>query len=69
MDGKMTIGNMVAFNSYLEMLMQAVSKVLELNLNKQGVIVSYERISQVKEELMETKMNGSIVLHEMIHTV
>lgn len=69
MDGKMTIGNMVAFNSYLEMLMQAVSKVLELNLNKQGVIVSYERISQVKEELMETKMNGNIVLNEMIHTV
>ena len=69
MDGKMTIGNMVAFNSYLEMLMQAVSKVLELNLNKQGVIVSYERITQVKEELMETKMNGNIVLNEMIHTV
>lgn len=69
MDGKMSIGNMVAFNSYLEMLMQAVSKILELNMNKQGVIVSFERISQIKEELMETEKNGTKILDKPIHRV
>lgn len=69
MDGKMSIGNMVAFNSYLEMLMQAVSKVLELNMNKQGVIVSFERISQIKEDLMETETNGTKILDKPIHMV
>lgn len=69
MDGKMSIGNMVAFNSYLEMLMQAVSKILELNMNKQGVIVSFERIGQIKEELMETETNGTKILNQPIHMV
>lgn len=49
--------------------MQAVSKILELNMNKQGVIVSFERISQIKEELMETKKNGTKILDKPIHRV
>ena len=62
MDGEMTIGNLVAFNSYLEMLYQAISKMLELNLNKQGVIVSCERLGEIRFAESELKgEKGSIL--------
>ena len=61
MDGEMTIGNLVAFNSYLEMLYQAISKMLELNLNKQGVIVSCERLGEIR--FAESELKGEKVVY------
>lgn len=69
MNGKMTVGNMVAFNSYLEMLLQAISKVLELNMNKQGVIVSNERINRVKKGLVEEKGEGNRLVKDRIVSI
>ena len=69
MNGKMTVGNMVAFNSYLEMLLQAISKVLELNMNKQGVIVSNERINRVKNGLVEEKGEGNRLVKDRIVSI
>lgn len=45
-EGHMTIGHMVAFNSYLEKFFEAMSKVMQLNLNRQGAIVNYERMRE-----------------------
>ena len=35
--GNMTIGMLVSFSSYMEKFFEAVSKIMELNLNKQQV--------------------------------
>ncbi len=56
--GEMTVGNLVTFNSYLDMLFQAVKKILELNLNRQGVLVSYERLKDLEKEKLETEQDG-----------
>ena len=69
MAGQLTIGNMVAFNSYLEKLSQAVSKVLELNLNRQGVFISYGRIEEIENELLETDQDGSLSLRDSIQKI
>lgn len=63
--GSMTIGNMVAFNSYLGKFFEAISKVMELNLNRQGVLVSYERMIELENHLMEEKETG-VVLKQKI---
>lgn len=42
--GKLTLGSLVAFNTYLSKLLTAISKILDININKQAVNVSYERI-------------------------
>lgn len=47
--GQMSIGNMVAFNSYLSTLLEACNKLLELNLDKQKVNVCYERMLEMEE--------------------
>ena len=67
--GKMTVGSLVAFNSYLDMLFQAVSKMLELNLNRQSVVVSYERIQELEERELETETDGTYLLQEGIREV
>lgn len=46
---QMSIGNMVAFNSYLLTLLEACNKVLELNLDKQKVNVCYERMLKLED--------------------
>lgn len=66
--GSMTIGNMVAFNSYLGKFFEAISKVMELNLNRQGVLVSYERMIELENRLMEEKETG-VVLKQKIQKV
>lgn len=43
-NGKLTLGSLVAFNTYLSKLLTAISKILDININKQAVNVSYERI-------------------------
>jgi len=43
-NGKFTLGSLVAFNTYLSKLLTAISKILDININKQAVNVSYERI-------------------------
>lgn len=78
--GKMTIGNMVAFNSYLEKFFDAVSKIMALNLNRQSVLVSYERMKELQRQPKEegnseenkilSKENGQVLeLTEGIKTI
>ncbi len=45
---KMTIGNMVAFNTYLGKLFTAISKIMELNVQKQNILVSFERLEELR---------------------
>lgn len=66
--GHMTVGNMVAFNSYLEKFFDAVSKAMELNLAKQGVMVNYERMEELKQETHEEKNKGE-VLEQSINNI
>lgn len=57
-NGQMSIGNMVAFNSYLSTLLEACNKILELNLDKQKVNISYERMQELENwEKEETGRN------------
>ena len=56
--GYMTIGHMVAFNSYLEKFFEAMSKVMQLNLNRQGVLVNYERMQELEQGDGEEKEVG-----------
>lgn len=58
----MTIGHMVAFNSYLEKFFEAMSKVMQLNLNRQGVIVNYERMQELEGGESEKKEEGEEIL-------
>lgn len=51
--GKMTIGSMVAFNTYLQKLFEAISKIMTINMNKQSVNVNYERIRMLLQEQSE----------------
>lgn len=48
-NGSLTIGSMVSFNTYLEKLFSAVSKILSINLDKQSLIVSIERMQEIDE--------------------
>lgn len=50
MEGSLTIGNMVAFNLYMGKLYDAVSRILSMNLDAQGVIVSMDRIDTLRDE-------------------
>lgn len=61
-EGHMTIGHMVAFNSYLEKFFEAMSKVMQLNLNRQGVIVNYERMQELEGGESEKKEEGEEIL-------
>ena len=48
--GEMTIGGLVAFSTYLSKLLIAISKILDININKQAVNISYQRISSLLEK-------------------
>lgn len=67
--GEMSVGKLVAFNAYLEMLFEAISKTLELNLNKQEVIVSYKRICEINKKGLELEVDGEIILNKAIQNI
>lgn len=66
MQGIMTVGSLVAFNSYLEKLSEAVGKILELNLNRQNVFVSFERLEELENMVLESEMEGKEEIGERI---
>ena len=53
--GNMTIGMLVSFCSYMEKFFEALSKIMELNLNKQEVVVSYERMNEILKFVCQLK--------------
>lgn len=55
LNGQLTIGSMVAFNTYNDKLFDAVSRIMNLNLNAQSVIVCLDRIKKMDEEPCETE--------------
>lgn len=59
--GKMTIGSMVAFNTYLQKLVEAITKIMDINMNKQNVNVNYERICTLLQEEEEEDENSEII--------
>lgn len=65
--GNMTIGMLVSFSSYMEKFFEAISKIMELNLNKQEVIVSYERVKEILNS--EQEKNGGIILKEPVRKI
>lgn len=66
LNGKMTLGNLVAFNTYLSKLLIAISKILDININKQVVNISYDRILSIFEK---NENNGSGLNIERIETI
>lgn len=56
--GGMTIGNMVAFNTYLAKLFEAIEKILEINMNRQSIAVNQERIDELYKEPIERIENN-----------
>lgn len=51
--GKLTIGSMVSFNSYMTRLYSAISQILSLNIMSVSVKLSMERIYQITNEKCE----------------
>lgn len=51
--GNLSIGGMVSFNTYLEKLFSAISKFLGLNLDKQNIKISMERIGEIDKKEKE----------------
>ena len=51
----MTIGGLVAFSTYLSKLLIAISKILDININKQAVNISYQRISSLLEKYISER--------------
>ena len=51
--GNLSIGGMVSFNTYLEKLFNAISKFLGLNLDKQNIKISMERIEEIDKKEKE----------------
>lgn len=49
-EGKLTIGSMVAFNTYINKLFDAVSRILDLNIDAQNVAVCLGRIESIQKE-------------------
>lgn len=62
--GKLTLGNLIAFNTYLNNLLVAISKLLEININKQAVNISYKRICSLlsTEKENQEKFNIDIIM-------
>ena len=65
--GNMTIGMLVSFSSYMEKFFEAVSKIMELNLNKQQVMVCYERIKDILDS--EQEENKGIILERPVQKI
>ena len=51
--GILSIGMMVSFNSYLEKLFDAISRLISLNLEKQTLAISLERINDIQSKEKE----------------
>jgi ATP-binding cassette subfamily B protein AbcA/BmrA len=51
--GILSIGMMVSFNSYLEKLFNAISRLISLNLEKQTLAISLERINDIQSKEKE----------------
>lgn len=66
--GEMTIGSMVAFNTYLQKLFEAIKKILDLNVNRQNVMVSYERIGELLNHPIEMDNSefSKIEIHDIL---
>ena len=50
MKGRLTLGNMVAFNTYNDKLFSSISKLFNLNIGAQNVSICLERIYNIQEE-------------------
>jgi len=64
--GKMTIGNMVSFNSYSNKLLFAVSQIMTLHVTSIAVKLSLNRINQIEGEICEWILNDSFSNQEML---
>ena len=62
-----TIGMLVSFSSYMEKFFEAISKLMELNLNKQEVIVCFERIKEILN--LEQELNKGRRLERPIQKI
>lgn len=60
--GGMSIGSMVAFNTYLGKLFEAVNKVLDINMNKHSMEVNYSRIMDLRKKEVEKQENSTNIL-------
>jgi len=65
LDGKMSLGNMVAFSAYLDKLSDAFSKIMSININKQKFLVSYERINELIEKDTLEILDQGITIDEI----
>lgn len=63
--GAMTIGSLVAFNTYANKLFDAVSRILTMNVSVQGVAVSMDRIDELCGEADETNLYKGSGLSEL----
>lgn len=57
MEKTLTIGSMIAFNSYMEKLIFTVGRLLQINRNKQGVYVSKCRLESLNFERPENEIH------------
>lgn len=61
-----TIGNMVSFNTYLQKLFSTISKLLSINISKQSVVVSMDRIQELEKDDFEIHDNSNGLLVKQI---
>ncbi len=54
----LTIGTMVSFNTYINNLFSSISEVLRLNISKQEVIISLNRVNEIMSESSEKRENS-----------
>ncbi len=60
----LTIGTMVSFNTYINKLFSSISQILGLNISKQEVIVSLDRILAFTSMDSEERENEGTVMYE-----
>lgn len=65
----LTIGNMVSFNTYLQKLFSTISKLLSINISKQSVDVSMERIQELEKDEFEIHDNSDGLLIKQIEFI
>ena len=65
----LTIGNMVSFNTYLQKLFSTISKLLSINISKQSVDVSMDRIQELEKDEFEMHDNSNGLLIKQIEFV
>lgn len=60
--GLLTVGLMVSFNTYINKLFDSIKQILSLNIEKQEVEVSIDRISQILLDNSEQERNGNKIV-------